>query len=112
MLYFAVAGGEPSADFGRVIFERAIAAARELCDVHLAGRSHLRVVDVHEESDVGLRVGILATPTLVRDAPLPVRKVVGDLSDMRKVLRAVQVRVDNDLLRERITPEVRAALAR
>jgi len=70
---------------------QAIADARDLCDVHLDGPSHLNVIDVHGESGSGLVNRVLATPTLVRTLPLPVRKIVGDLSDAGKVLRALDL---------------------
>ena len=47
------------------------------------------VVDVHEDPAAVLTSRLLATPTLVRNRPLPVRRVVGDLSDTDKVLRAL-----------------------
>ena len=70
---------------------RAIANARRLCDVHLHGRCHLSVVDVHENPAAVLTSRLLATPTLVRNVPLPTRRVVGDLSDTDKVLRALDL---------------------
>jgi circadian clock protein KaiB len=70
---------------------RAIANARRLCDIHLHGRCHLSVVDVHEDPAAVLSSRLLATPTLVRNMPLPVRRVVGDLSDTAKVLRALDL---------------------
>jgi circadian clock protein KaiB len=78
---------------------RAIAAARELCDIHLAGRSVLRVVDIHGELGVGIGGAVLATPTLVREVPLPVRKIVGDLSDICKVLRTLELEAQADATR-------------
>ena len=68
---------------------RAIRLARELCDVHLRGRARLSIVDVHEHPGPGGDSVVLATPTLVKNAPLPVRRVVGDLSNVGKVLRAL-----------------------
>jgi circadian clock protein KaiB len=70
---------------------RAIANARRLCDVHLHGRCHLSVVDVHDDPNAVLTSRLLATPTLVKNLPLPVRRVVGDLSHADKVLRALDL---------------------
>jgi len=70
---------------------RAIANARKLCDVHLHGRCHLSVVDVHDDPAAVVSSRLLATPTLVRSRPLPLRRVVGDLSDIAKVLRALDL---------------------
>jgi circadian clock protein KaiB len=79
---------------------RAIANARRLCDLYLHGRCHLSVVDVHDDPAAVLSSRLLATPTLVRNRPLPLRRVVGDLSDTDKVLRAL------DLPLARRTPAV------
>jgi circadian clock protein KaiB len=70
---------------------RAIANARELCDVHLQGQHQLSIVDVHEDPSAVLRDGILAAPTLVKNRPLPARKYVGDLSHTDKVLSALEL---------------------
>jgi circadian clock protein KaiB len=65
---------------------RAIADATDLCDVRLGGRYRLSVVDVHRDPAATLSSGVNATPTLVRAAPLPIRRFVGDLSDADAVL--------------------------
>ncbi|MGZ5372303.1 MAG: circadian clock KaiB family protein [Aeromicrobium sp.] len=70
---------------------RAIANARRLCDVHLRGRCDLSVVDVHDDPTAAVTSRLLATPTLVKNLPLPVRRVVGDLSHTDKVLRALDL---------------------
>jgi len=70
---------------------RAIADARRLCDVHLSGRSQLSVVDMRDDPAAVLSNQVLAAPTIVRRLPLPVRKIVGDLSDTDKVLRALGI---------------------
>lgn len=53
---------------------------RRLCEAKLAGRYELRITDVLENADAAEAANIVATPALVRRAPLPVRVVVGDLS--------------------------------
>ena len=70
---------------------RAIANARRLCDVHLGGRYHLQVVDMHDDPAAFVSGWVLATPTLVKSRPLPVRKLVGDLSRTERVLRALDI---------------------
>jgi circadian clock protein KaiB len=70
----------------------AIADVRALCDAHLAGRFHLNVVDVHQNPDLVARFRVLASPTLVKEKPLPVRMLVGDLSDEGRVLAALDIR--------------------
>lgn len=73
---------------------QAIANIRALCVTHLAGRFRLEIVDVHERPDLLIRHHILASPTLVKEKPFPVRKLVGDLSDGPRVLAALDIQVD------------------
>ena len=61
--------------------QRAEDNLRRLCEQRLAGRYDLRVIDVLENAEAAEAANIIATPTLVRRAPLPVRLVVGDLSE-------------------------------
>ena len=71
---------------------RAISNARRICDAHLTGRFELEVIDIYEQPLAALRDQILAAPTLVRLVPEPIRKIIGDLSDELKTLRALGVR--------------------
>jgi circadian clock protein KaiB len=81
---------------------RAIANARALCDTQMDGRYRLCVVDVHEGDRAALlsASAVLATPTLVKNWPLPVRRFVGDLSDMDKVLVALGLPLADDAPRQ------------
>ena len=70
---------------------KAIANIREICDAHLGGRHQLNIVDLNQEpAGAGLH-HVLATPTLVKDRPLPLRMLVGDMSDHIKILLALDV---------------------
>lgn len=66
--------------------QRAIANLRRICESELEGRYQLDVIDVLEHPTLAENEKILATPTLVRKLPEPVRKIIGDLSDKQKVL--------------------------
>lgn len=66
---------------GSVKAQRAEQNLRRLCDALLAGRYELRITDVLDNADAAEEANIVATPALVRRAPLPVRMVVGDLSE-------------------------------
>jgi circadian clock protein KaiB len=70
---------------------RAIANARQLCEIYLVGHYHLSVIDVHEDVEAVRISHVLATPTLVRNLPLPVRRVVGDLSHTDRVLHRLDL---------------------
>lgn len=64
----------------------AAANLRRLCEGVLAGRCDLQVVDLLERPDIADDFNIVATPLLIKRAPLPVRRIVGDLSDAHAVL--------------------------
>ena len=66
--------------------ERAIANMRRICDEELEGQYELVIIDVLAEDE-----NILATPTLTRVLPLPLRRIIGDLSDTEKVLLGLDI---------------------
>jgi circadian clock protein KaiB len=70
---------------------RAIANIRELFESHLAGRYDLEVVDVYRDRAAATASNVLAAPTLIRESPLPKRRLVGDLSDTARVLHVLGV---------------------
>ena len=70
---------------------RAIANATRICELHGNGLYHLTVVDIHEDPSSLLTHHLLATPTLVKTMPAPVRRVVGDLSQIDKVLATLDL---------------------
>ncbi|HEU5317320.1 MAG TPA: circadian clock KaiB family protein [Chloroflexota bacterium] len=74
--------------------ERAIANLRRICETVLPDRYELSVVDVLEQPQLAEQERILATPTLVKQIPLPARRVLGDLSDAEQVLWGLDVRAD------------------
>ncbi len=57
---------------------RAIAAMREVCETHLGGRYQLEIIDIYKSPEVAREDQILAIPTLVKQLPPPLRKLVGD----------------------------------
>lgn len=65
---------------------RTIESLRRLCAERLAGRHQLEVVDIYQQPELAARDGVLAAPTLVRMAPLPVRRIAGDLSSEARVV--------------------------
>ncbi len=64
----------------------AFANLKKLCDEHLAGRYQIEVIDLHLNPQLAAGDQILAIPTLVRKLPVPVRKIIGDLSNTERVL--------------------------
>jgi circadian clock protein KaiB len=68
---------------------RAVINAKAICAEHLTLRHDLEIVDLLVQPLRALDDGIVVTPTLVRLLPLPVQRVVGNLSDTGQVLLAL-----------------------
>ena len=66
--------------------ERAIKNIRRICEEELKGQYELVVIDVLERPQLAEDEKILATPTLTKELPPPLRRVIGDMSDTEKVL--------------------------
>jgi circadian clock protein KaiB len=65
---------------------------KKICEEHLQGRYRLHVIDLVETPQLAQNDQILAIPTLVRNLPQPIRKIIGDLSDTQRVLVGLNVR--------------------
>lgn len=65
---------------------RAITNIREICETHLNGAYALEVIDLYQQPVLAKGDQIVAVPTLVRKLPLPLRRIIGDLSDRDRVL--------------------------
>lgn len=73
---------------------RSIAALKNLeriCGDHLPGQYEIEVIDLKKSPALAREHGIVAIPTLVRELPVPIRKIIGDLSDEGKVLVSLQI---------------------
>ncbi len=65
---------------------RAFSNLKAICDQHLAGQYEIEVVDLLRNPQLARGDQIVAIPTLVRKLPVPIRKIIGDLSDTVRVL--------------------------
>ena len=72
--------------------EAAVANLQRICDEHLAGRYTIEIVDLLERPQLAKGEQIVAIPTLVRQLPPPVRKIIGDLSNEERVLIGLDLR--------------------
>jgi circadian clock protein KaiB len=70
----------------------AFANLKRLCEEYLPGRYSIEVVDLLEKPQLAKGEEIVAIPTLVRRLPEPIRKIVGDLSNVDKALVGLQLR--------------------
>ena len=70
----------------------AFANLKHLCETHLKGRYEIEIVDLLEHPQLARGDEIVAIPTLVRQLPHPIRRIIGDLSDTDRVLVGLQLR--------------------
>lgn len=71
---------------------RAFDNLRRICEEHLAGQYEIEVIDLLREPQLARGDQIIAVPTLVRQLPPPVRKIIGDLSNTERVLVGLDLR--------------------
>ena len=71
---------------------RAISTIKTICQEHLQDRYQLEVIDLYRQPTLARDEQIVATPTLVKKFPLPLRRFIGDLSDKEKVLTGLELR--------------------
>ena len=69
----------------------AIANLQQICSEHIPGQYDIEVIDLKKNPQLAREHSIVAIPTLVRELPVPVRKIIGDLSDVHKVLVSLKV---------------------
>ncbi|MGM0739916.1 MAG: circadian clock KaiB family protein, partial [Bacteroidota bacterium] len=71
--------------------QQAIQNIRQICEEYLTGEYELEVIDLSQNPEQARKYQILAVPTLLKELPLPLRKVVGDLSEKEKVLEGLNI---------------------
>jgi circadian clock protein KaiB len=79
ILKLYIAGNTPRAQV-------AIMNIRKVCEEHLKGRYQLEVIDIYQKPELAKGEQIIATPTLIKFLPLPLRRVIGDLSKTERIL--------------------------
>jgi circadian clock protein KaiB len=70
----------------------ALANLKKICEEHLVGRYQIEVIDLLEHPQLAAGDQILAVPTLVRRLPEPLKRIIGNLSDMERVLVGLDLR--------------------
>jgi len=70
----------------------AFANLKKICEEHLAGKYRIEVIDLLQNPQLAKGDQILAIPTLVRRVPVPLRKIIGDLSNTERVLVGLDLR--------------------
>jgi circadian clock protein KaiB len=70
----------------------AIANLKKICDQHLTGHYEIEIIDLMRNPALAQRHQIVAIPTLIRQLPEPLKRIIGDLSDHEKVLVGLDIR--------------------
>ena len=70
---------------------RAVVNARKICDDHLQGRYRLEVLDIADNIAMAMKDQIVAAPTLIKLAPAPLRRFIGDMSNVEGLLERLGV---------------------
>ncbi len=70
---------------------RAIENLQTFCEKHLSGRYDLQVIDVYQQPELTRTEQIVAVPTLIKKLPLPLRRLIGDMSDEERVLVGLDI---------------------
>ena len=65
---------------------QAISNIKKICETHLKGHYELEVIDTYQKPQMAKKDQIVALPTLIKELPAPLRRIIGDLSDTEKVL--------------------------
>lgn len=65
---------------------------REVCDEFLEGRFELKIIDLYQQPELAKEAQVVAAPTLIKKLPLPLRRLVGDLSNKNEVLLGLDLR--------------------
>jgi circadian clock protein KaiB len=73
--------------------ELAVENIKRVCEQHLKGRYDLEVIDISRQANLARDEQIVAVPTLIKRLPLPLRRLVGDMSDINKVLFGLDLKI-------------------
>jgi circadian clock protein KaiB len=70
----------------------AISNLKKICEQHLPGRYEIEIIDLMKDPALAARHQIVAIPTLIRQLPEPLKRIIGDLSNIEKVLVGLDIR--------------------
>jgi len=85
VLRLYVSGNTPASN-------RAIMNLRKICEEHLKGRYEIEVIDIQQQPALAKGEQIIAVPTLIKKLPLPIRKMIGDLSKTERIVVGLDLR--------------------
>jgi len=68
---------------------RAISNIKQICEEYIGDKYSLEIIDVYQEKEIAEREQIIALPLLIKSFPLPERRLIGDMSDTKRVLNGL-----------------------
>jgi len=71
---------------------RAIENVSKVCEEHLEGRYNLEVIDIYQQPSLAKGEQIIAVPTLIKELPAPLRRLIGDMSNAERLLVGLDLR--------------------
>jgi circadian clock protein KaiB len=80
---------------------RAVTNVRTLCEQYLRGAYELEVIDIYQQPKLAAGEQIIATPTLIKQLPLPLRKLIGDISDTERFLVGIDLKQKSEDRRQK-----------
>ena len=75
---------------------QAVVNLKRICDEYLEGHYEFEVIDLYQQPELAVRHQVIATPTLLKTLPLPMRQMFGDLSDTKATLRRLGVAIKEE----------------
>jgi circadian clock protein KaiB len=74
---------------------KAITNVQNLCEKYLKGFYKLEIIDIYQQPHLAKEEQIIATPTLIKKLPLPIRRLIGDMSDTERFLVGIDLKPKN-----------------
>ena len=84
LLHLFITGATPNST-------RAVRNIKDICEQHLKGRYELLIIDIYQQPELAQQEDLIGVPTLIKRRPGLVRRLVGDLSDYERVLKALGI---------------------
>jgi circadian clock protein KaiB len=76
--------------------QQALMNIKQICEQYLSGQYQLEVIDLYQQPELAARHHIIATPTLLKNLPAPLRQMFGDLSDTKATLRRLGIPIEEE----------------
>ena len=68
-----------------------ITSIKKICEEHLQGRYEIEVIDIYQHPELAKERQVVAAPTLIKEPPLPLRKFIGRLSEVERILKGLDI---------------------